>query len=133
MEQTLPGGILLLGDDLSFLTELSTDLRSICRSVVITAAPDAVRSGGQGGFGAPAAAVVCLDGSENLGDVHALMGKYPGTTFLFLSGTAPPRASIARAVHRGGGEIIPRAESRLVITATLVAMMARSPRAAADS
>ena len=133
MEQTLPGGILLLGDDLPFLTELSIELRSMSRSVVITAAPDAVRRAGQGGFGAPAAAVVSLDGRENIGDMRGLMEKYPGTTFLFLSRTAPPRASIARAVHRGGGEIIPRAESRLVIAATMVAMMAPSHRTAGDS
>ena len=132
MEQTLPGSILLLGDDLQFLAQLSAEMKSLSRSVVITAARGAVRKAVEGGFGVPAAAVVCLDGSENVGDIHALMERYPSTTFLFLARTAPPRAPIARAVHNGGGEIIPRDQGRLVIAVTLVAMMAYRSNAGAE-
>jgi hypothetical protein len=65
----MPGGILLLGDDLVYLTGLSSELRSVSQSVVISAAPAAVRRGLQSDFGEPAAAIVCLDGTENVGDV----------------------------------------------------------------
>jgi hypothetical protein len=120
------GGILLLGEDLAYLAELSSELRSVSRSVIISAAPRPVRRALRDVLGEPGAAIVCLDGSENVADVRSLMSANPATTFLFLSQDSPPRASMAHAVHGGGGEILSRAEEPLVvITATLIALMAQ--------
>jgi hypothetical protein len=124
------GGVLLLGHDLAYLTALSSELRSVSRSVVISAAPHAVRRALQGGLGEPAAAVVCLDGSENVGDIRSLMSAHPATMFLFLSKTSPPRSSIAHAVHGSGGEIMSRRDDPLIITATLIALLAQTQGAA---
>jgi hypothetical protein len=126
-------GLLLLGDDLAYLTVLSSELRGLSPSVTISVAPHAVRQAIDAGeAGDPAAAIVCLEGSENVGDILLLMGAHPATTFLFLSKASPPRSAVAHAVHSAGGEIISRQEHPLVIATTLIAMLAQSRGARAS-
>jgi hypothetical protein len=120
------GGVLLLGNDLAYLTELSNELRSVSRTVIISAAPRPVRRALTGDLGDPAVAIVCLDSSENIGDVRQLMGEHPATTFLFLSRTSPPRSSVAHAVHGAGGEIMSLQEEPIVIAATVIALLAQN-------
>jgi hypothetical protein len=119
------GGVFLLGNDLAYLTELSNELRSVSRSVVISAAPRPVRRALSGDFGDPAVALVCLDGSENIGDVRQLLSEHPATTFLFLSRTSPPRSSMAHAVRSAGGEIMSSQDKPIVIAATVITLLAQ--------
>ena len=119
------GGLLITGDDLAFLTELSNELRGVRQSVTLSHAPRPVRQALQSQFGQPDAAVVCLNGSENIGDVRSLIIAHPETTFLFLSRESPPRSSLAHAVHASGGEIMSRQEEPVLITATLIALLAQ--------
>jgi hypothetical protein len=119
------GGVLLLGDDLAYLTQLSNELRSVRQSVILSQAAQPVRQALKGAFGEPDAAVVCLNGSENIGDVRSLMGLHARTTFLFLSRQSPPRSAMAHAVRSSGGEILSISESPLLVSATLIALMAQ--------
>jgi hypothetical protein len=121
----MAGGILLLGDDLGYLSELSNELRAVSRTVTISAVPHAVRHALQAGLGEAEAVVVCLEGTENVGDVRSLLDGHLGTTFLFLSRTAPPRSALAHAIHAGGAGIIPRQEGPVVVAATLIALLAQ--------
>jgi hypothetical protein len=129
----MAGGVLLLGDDLGFLTELSRELRSVSRTVIISAGPQPVRRALLGNLGEPDAAVVSLDGSENIGDVRLLMNMHAATTFLFLSRSSPPRSSMAHAVHSSGGEIVSFQEGPVVIAATVIAMLAQRSRASGQA
>jgi hypothetical protein len=70
--------------------------------------------------------VVCLEGSENVGDVGALVRAYPGTTFLFLTDASPPRSSLAHAVRSCGGEIMSKQKAAVVIAVTLIALLAQT-------
>jgi hypothetical protein len=120
----VPSGVLLLGEDLAFLTELSRELRSVSRTVIISPGPHPVRRALSEEVAEPEAAIVCLEGSENVGDVRSLIGAHPQTTFLFLSKASPPRASMAHAIRSSGGQILGSNEEPLVIAATLIALMA---------
>jgi hypothetical protein len=124
----MAGSILLLGDDLGYLSELSNELRAVSRSVTISAVPNAVRQALEAGLAGHEAAVVCLDGTENVGDIHSLLEAHPGTTFLFLSRTTPPRSALAHAVHSSGAGIMPRQEGPIVVAATLIALLAQKAR-----
>jgi hypothetical protein len=120
----MASGVLLLGEDLAFLMELSRELRSVSRSVTISPGPRPVRRALSEEVPDPDAAIVCLEGSENVGDVRSLIGAHPRTTFLFLSKASPPKASMAHAIRSSGGQILGRNEEPLVIVATLIALMA---------
>jgi hypothetical protein len=120
----VPSGVLLLGEDLAFLTELSRELASVSRTVIISAGPRPVRRALIEEAAEPEAAIVCLEGSENVGDVRSLIGAHPQTTFLFLSKASPPRASMAHAIRSSGGQILGSHEEPLLIVATLIALMA---------
>jgi hypothetical protein len=119
------GGVLIIGDDLAYLTELSRELRSVSRTLIISPGPRPVRRALSEEVADPEAAIVCLEGSENVGDVRSLIGAHPATTFLFLSKASPPRASMAHAIRSSGGQILGSDAEPLVIAATLIALMAR--------
>jgi hypothetical protein len=120
----MPSDVLLLGEDLAFLTQLSNDLGSVSRSVVLSTGPRPVRRALTGMIGDPQAVVVCLDGSENVADVRSLMGAHPGAAFLFLSEASPPRSSMAHAIRACGGQVLSRQENSIIIAAMLIAMLA---------
>jgi hypothetical protein len=119
------GGVILLGDDLVFLTALSSELRSVSRSILISAGPRPVKRALSKDRDLPAVAIVCLDGSENIGEVRQLMSQHSRTTFLFLSPASPPRAALAHAVHSGRSEIMSSRDEPLVIAATVIALLAQ--------
>jgi hypothetical protein len=98
--------------------------------VTISTAPQPIRKALKSGLGQVEAALICLAGLENIADVQLLMSANPGVTCLFLSPVSPPRAPMAHAIHRGGGEVVALQDGPFVIAATLIAVVAQSSRAA---
>jgi hypothetical protein len=77
------------------------------------------------------AAVVYLEGGENVADLRALFASHDGTRFLLLAPSFPPHAAVARVVAEHGGAVLPDGESSVVIAATLVALLTPADRAVA--
>lgn len=115
--------VVLAGPHLPALLELSLLLDKASYSVYAIESKSPVERLLEGGVEAEAA-VVHLNGRENVGDLQRLFDCFPETRFILLADEFPPRAALARLVHRNASAILRAQEQPVFVVATLVAMLA---------
>jgi hypothetical protein len=117
--------IALVGRELSELSALAIGIGPAVGSIVLIQAPNPVSRLTESPLPEDAAAIIFLDGTENVGDLLGLLKANPNLPLLLLTPEFPPHASTARLVAQHGGTFLPADESPVVITATLVALLSR--------
>jgi hypothetical protein len=115
-------GVLLVGEDVSRLTEISRQFDPTTYATTISETGQSLRYLLQPHSTEPGAIILALNGRENVADLSDLFERYPETVFLFLAPDFPPRAAIARVVARNAAAILRLSESPAVIAATLIAL-----------
>jgi hypothetical protein len=120
--------VIVAGEDLQALLRLAMEIGPATISPTIVEASSPVQSLLRRPIAADAA-VVYLDGSENVADLRELLTAYADTRFVLLAPTHPPPAALARVAGEHGSVFLRRSESSMVIAATLVAMLSPVDRA----
>lgn len=69
--------------------------------------------------------LVELTGRENVVALRGLLEGLEGTRIVFTVPEIPPSAAMARLVRTHRGSILPREESVVIMTATLISMAAQ--------
>jgi CheY-like chemotaxis protein len=123
----MAGNVILVGDDYEILMELAIGLRSTPYSVTVAESARPLARALQLVAHWPKAMLVMLEGMENAVDVRALLSSSPETRFVLVVPQMPPRAPLARVVREYGGVILSRRDAPIVVVATLVALLARTP------
>jgi CheY-like chemotaxis protein len=123
----MAGNVILVGDDYEILMELAIGLRSTPYSVTVAESARPLARALQLAAHWPKAMLVMLEGMENAVDVRALLSSSPETKFVLVVPQMPPRAPLARVVREYGGAILSRRDAPIVVVATLVALLARTP------
>jgi CheY-like chemotaxis protein len=125
----MAGNLILVGDDYEILMELAVGLRSTPYSVTVAESERPLARALQLVAHWPKAMLVMLDGLENVVEVRALLSSSPDTKFVLVVPEMPPHATLARVVREYGGVILSRSDAPIVVVATLVALLARTPAA----
>jgi len=123
------GNVILVGDDYAMLLQLAVGLRGTPDTVTMVESARPLARALQLVVHRPRAMLVTLDGLENVVDVRALLSTSPETRFMFTVPQMPPRHPVARVVGEYGGVIMSRRDELVVMVATLVALLARTPAA----
>ena len=123
----MAGNVILVGDDYEILMELAIGLRSTPYSVTVAESARPLARALQLVAHWPKAMLVMLEGMENAVDVRALLSSSPETRFVLVVPQMPPRAPLARVVREYGGVILSQRDAPIVVVATLVALLARTP------
>jgi hypothetical protein len=116
-----------VGVDYEILMELAIGLRSAPYSVTVAESARPLARALQLVAHWPKAMLVMLEGPENVVDVRALLSSSPETRFVLVVPEMPPRAPLARVVREYGGVILSRRDAPIVVVATLVALLAKTP------
>jgi CheY-like chemotaxis protein len=123
----MAGNVILVGDDYEIMVELAVGLRSTPYSVTVAESERPLARALQLVAHWPKAMLVMLDGLENVAEVRALLSSSPDTRFVLVVPEMPPHATLARLVREYGGVILSRKDAPIVVVATLVALLARTP------
>jgi hypothetical protein len=115
--------ILFVGTEMGPLVEVSSQLDVATYAVAIAEAPRPFDYLLKHGSHKPAGVIVRLSGNENVADFRAVCAAYPESTLIFLADRFPPGPAVARVVDQYHGAILRATESRLIVVASLVAMM----------
>jgi CheY-like chemotaxis protein len=123
----MAGNLILVGDDYEIMVELAVGLRSTPYSVTVAESERPLARALQLVAHRPKAMLVMLDGLENVVEVRALLSSSPETRFVFVVPEMPPHATLARLVREYRGVILSRRDAPIVVVATLVALLAKTP------
>ena len=119
------GTLVLAGADLTVLTRLAAEAGTSFGSPLLIQSRRPVDNLTSKPVHDANAAIVWLNGCENVVELRALLEANPGACFVLLTQTYPPHAAFARIAGQHGAAILPANESSLVINATLIALLSR--------
>ena len=127
------GNVILVGNDYEMLLQLAIGLHGTPDTVTVAESARPLARALQLVTQRPKAMLVTLDGLENVVDVRALLSRSPETRFMFIVPQMPLRHPLTRVVVEHGGAILSRKDELVVVVATLVALLAKTPAARQSS